>query len=71
MQAKKIDLRTLLARGDMSKIGEKLGVTRQAVSLALKEGKPSHPAVKEALRIARESGALAAAQDLATLSPAA
>jgi hypothetical protein len=71
MQAKPVDIRNLLRRGDMTAIGVKLGVSRQAVSLALAEGRPGHPAVIEAMRIARESGALEAAQDMASLQPAA
>lgn len=63
-------LASLVPHGGMGKIAEKLGITKQAVSLALKAGKPSHPAVREVLRIAEESGALVAAQQLAKLTPA-
>lgn len=64
-------LASLVPHGEMSKIADKLGITKQAVSLALKAGKPSHPAVQEALRIAKDSGAIEAAQTLATIPNAA
>jgi DNA-binding phage protein len=67
----KINVSGLVPHGGMKKIAEKLGITSQAVSLALKAGKPSHPAVQEVLRMAKESGAIEAAQILATLPQAA
>jgi hypothetical protein len=70
-QAKTPSISQLLRRGDMTAIGQKLGLSRQAVSLALAEGRPGHPAVIEAMRMARESGALEAAQGMATLQPVA
>lgn len=62
------NLKRLLPHGSVSAIAKKLGVSSSAVSQALKEGRPSHPAVQEALRMAQESGALAAAQALLSLS---
>ena len=62
------DLRRLLPRGTAGQIAAELGLSPQAVGLALKVGKPGHPAVQRALQIAQQSGALAAAQALARLS---
>jgi DNA-binding transcriptional regulator LsrR (DeoR family) len=62
------NLKALLQRGDQKTIAERLNLSKQTVSDALNEGRPGHPVVIEALRMARESGALAAAQDLATLT---
>lgn len=70
MQEKNPDLQRLLPRGGISQIAKKLGITRQAVSLAIKSAKPGNPAVIEAMNIARASGALGAAQDIATLNAA-
>lgn len=61
------NIRTLVPYGGVKQIAEKLGLTQQAVSLALKAGRPSHPAVQEAMRLAEASGALIAAQSLAKL----
>jgi hypothetical protein len=58
----------LLRRGALSLIAAKLGMTRQAVSLALIAGKPGHPAVIEAIKMAKESGSLDAAQAIASLT---
>ena len=71
MQATQTDLRRLLPHGGLSVIAKSLGITRQAVSDALKTGRPGNRVVVEALRMAKESGSLEAAQDLATLNPAA
>jgi predicted transcriptional regulator len=71
MKANQLDLKSLLPRGTMAEIAGKLGITTQAVGSALKTAKPSHPAVREAMRIAEESGALATAQKLAALFNAA
>lgn len=62
------NLKRLLPRGAASQIAGELGLSPQAVGLALKVGKPGHPAVQRALEIAHQSGALAAAQALARLS---
>ena len=64
------DLKRLLPRGALAQIGAELGLSRQAVGLALNTGKPGHPAVQRALAMAQESGALAAAQALACLGVA-
>ncbi|MGI4884249.1 MAG: hypothetical protein ACRYFR_04750 [Janthinobacterium lividum] len=61
----------LLPRGSIQRIAEQLGLTKQAVSDAIRRERPGHPAVIEAVRIARECGSLTAAQDLASLLPAA
>ena len=60
-------IRDLLPRGSLGLIAAKLGLSRQAVSAALLTGKPGHPAVVEALRMARQSGSLDAAQTLMRL----
>jgi RIO-like serine/threonine protein kinase len=48
----------LLQHGDIQRIATKLGLGKQAVSKALKKGRPGHPAVQEAVRMAHASGAL-------------
>ena len=68
MQEPAQKLAELLPYGAQSQIAKKLNLTRQAVGDALKRGKPGNRVVIEAMRIARESGALATAQDLATLN---
>jgi DNA-binding transcriptional regulator LsrR (DeoR family) len=68
MQEKAQKLTDLLPRGSQSKIAETLGVSRQAVGDALKRCKPGNPVVIEAMRIARECGALDVARDLAKLA---
>ncbi len=70
MQAPKTDLRRLLPYGGMSALAKELDISRQAVSEALAAGRPGNKVVQAALRMARESGSLEAAQDLATLNPA-
>jgi DNA-binding phage protein len=67
----KINLVPFVPHGGMTKIASKLGVSLQAVSKALKSGRPGNPAVQEALRMAKESGAIEAAQILATIPQAA
>ena len=64
------DLKRLLPRGAVAQIAAKLGLSSKAVGLALKSGKPGHPAVQRALAMAEKSGALAAASALARLSSA-
>ena len=60
-------IQQLLPYGSIKTIAKKLGVSSQAVGLALKAGRPSSRAVQEALRMIKESGAIEAAQTLATL----
>ena len=60
-------LSELLPHGSIQLIADKLGIGKQAVSKALRSKRPGHPAVVEALRMASESGALAAAQTLQSL----
>ena len=57
----------LLGYGEVSIIAKKLNLSPSATSAAIRRGNPSHPAVKEALRLAQENGALATAQLLASL----
>jgi predicted transcriptional regulator len=61
-------LKRLLPHGSVGVIAKRLGISSPAVSQALKNGKPSSRVVQEALRMAEASGALAAAQTLATIS---
>jgi hypothetical protein len=68
--ASKINISDLLPHGGIGEIAQQLGISKQAVSLALKAGKPGHAAVRLALSIAQESGALEAAQQLAKLASA-
>jgi hypothetical protein len=63
-------LTSLLAPGDIGAIAKKLNLSHGAASSAIRRAKPGHPAVREALRIAEESGALDAAKKLATLTVA-
>ena len=60
-------LAELLPHGSIQQIANKLGIGKQAVSKALRRQRPGHPAVREALRMAHDSGAFEAATDLATL----
>jgi hypothetical protein len=65
-------LAELLPHGSIQLIANNLGLGKQAVSKALRRQRPGHPAVLEALRMAKESGAFEAAQDLAlVIKPAA
>lgn len=52
----------------MKRMAQRAGVTLATVSIALKRGRPGNRFVIEALNIARASGALGAAQDIATLN---
>lgn len=61
-------LTSLLAPGDIGTIANDLGLSHGATAAAIRRGNPGHKAVREALRIAEASGALAAAQKLATLN---
>jgi hypothetical protein len=61
-------LSELLPHGSIQLIANKLGIGKQAVSKALRRQRPGHPAVLEALRMAKASGAFDAAQDLALVS---
>lgn len=63
----KINLVPFVPHGGMTQIASKLGISLQAVSKALKSGRPGNSAVQEALRMAKESGAIEAAQTLATI----
>lgn len=64
-------LSTLLAPGDVGVIAKELNLSHGAASSAIRRGLPGHPAVRLALQKAEASGALAAAQQLAKLTPAA
>jgi hypothetical protein len=70
MSKETANLKQLLPHGAITAIAKKLGIRQPSVSEALRRANPGHPAVQEALRIARESGGLEAAQTLATISPA-
>jgi hypothetical protein len=67
--AAKTNISNLLAPGDVGTIAKKLGLSVCAASAAIRRANPGHPAVREALRMAEASGALAAAQQLAKLTP--
>ncbi len=71
MKVNGANIKGLLDRGAATQIAKKLGITPQAVGLALKAGKPNSPSVREALRMIQESGALEAAHTLASLNQAA
>ena len=63
-------LRKMLPDGEIKRMAERAGVNPSTVSIALKRGRPGNRFVIEAMQIARASGALAAAQDIATLKAA-
>ncbi|RZJ86275.1 MAG: hypothetical protein EOO60_13645 [Hymenobacter sp.] len=67
----KNNISNLLAPGDVGTIAKKLGISVCATSAAIRRARPGNPAVREALRMAEASGALAAAQQLAKLIPVA
>ena len=62
-------LTSLLAPGDIGNIAREIGISHPAAAAAIRRGQPGHPAVRAALKLAEASGALAAAQQLAKLSP--
>jgi hypothetical protein len=66
----KPDISSLLAPGDVGIIAAGLGLSHGATAAAIRRANPGHPAVREALRMAKESGALEAAQTLSTLKAA-
>lgn len=66
----KINISSLLAPGEVGAIAKTLGLSITAASAAIKRANPGHPAVREALRLAKESGAFDTAQLLAKLNPA-
>ena len=70
MEPKTENIKRLLPHGSIKAIADKLGISRPAVSQALKDARPGSRVVQEALRMAKESGALEAAQTLNTLSAA-
>lgn len=69
--AHKSNISSLLAPGDIGTIAQELGLSHTAAAAAIRRGHPGHPAVRLALLKAEQSGALAAAQQLAKLSPVA
>jgi hypothetical protein len=65
----KTNLSSLLSQGDISAIAREIGISPGAASAAIRRGNPGHKAVRAALKLAEDSGALAAAQQLAKLAP--
>jgi DNA-binding transcriptional regulator LsrR (DeoR family) len=63
-------LKALLPHGAQKSIAAKLNISKQAVSSALNEGRPSHPAVVEATKMVLESGSLNAARLMEELGEA-
>lgn len=61
-------LQRLLPHGAVTALAKKFGISATAISKALKNGKPGNPVVQEAVRMAQESGALSAAQVIASLA---
>jgi predicted transcriptional regulator len=68
MQEKAQRLADLLPYGTQNQIAKKLGISRSAVQQAIRAERPGNAVVIEAMRIAREVGALETAKDLASLS---
>ncbi|TGE21511.1 hypothetical protein E5K00_14590 [Hymenobacter aquaticus] len=62
------DLRALLPHGSITYIAHRLEMSRAAVTKALRKGRPSHPAVAEAVRLIKEAGSQAVQQDLSQLT---
>ena len=60
------NIRYIVPHGGMTLIAQKLGITRQAVSQALKVARPGNPIIQEAIKMAQESGTVDAARILAT-----
>jgi hypothetical protein len=67
----KTNISSLLAPGDIGVIAVELGLSHSATAAAIRRGQAGHPAVRLALKKAEASGALAAAQQLAKLTPVA
>lgn len=67
-QSNTSQLRKMLPDGEVKRMAERAGVTSATVSIALKRGRPGNRFVIEAVRIARESGALSTAQTLASIA---
>lgn len=61
-------LTRLLPHGKLKEMAAAAGVTVQAVSNALRDGKPTNRFVQQALQIAKESGSLEAAQQMASIN---
>lgn len=57
----------LLPRGAVRDIAKQLGLSPSTTSTAIRRGRPSHPAVQEAVRRIEASGVIATAEKLATL----
>ena len=70
MSKETANLKQLLPHGAITAIAKKLGIKQPSVSAALRRGLPGNRAVQEALRMAKESGGLEAAQALQTLKAA-
>jgi DNA-binding Lrp family transcriptional regulator len=57
----------LLPQGAVRDIAKHLGLSPSTTSTAIRKGRPSHPAVREALRRIEESGVITIAEKLAAL----
>jgi hypothetical protein len=68
MKQPKSALTRLLPHGAIKQIADKLGVSSSAAAAAIRKGKPSHPAVAEAVRMVQESGVLAIRDAVAVLT---
>jgi hypothetical protein len=68
--ASRTRISNLLTQGDIALIAQKLGLSPAATSAALRRERPGHPAVQEALRMAKENGGIDTAQTLAALGAA-
>ena len=70
MQPNATSLSELLNEGQVTQIAKEHDVTVQAVSKALRRGRPGNRHVQRAMELAVASGALATAQKIASLKPA-
>ena len=57
----------LLPQGAVRDIAKQLGLSPSTTSTAIRKGRPSHPAVQEALRRIENSGVITIAEKLAAL----
>ena len=67
MKISKASIRYIPPHGGMATIVRKFGITHQAVSQALRVARPGNPVVQEAIKMAKESGAVVAAKFLANI----
>lgn len=63
----KSTIASLLPQGAVRDIAKQLGISPGTTSTAIRRGRPSHPAVQEAIRRIEASGVVATAEKIASL----